>query len=554
MNKSQEINEWANFDVEEIDLDTLEQSLQSDVEMNFSELEGLKEDFSKIGNPNTVVDVVKDVVWEQFLNQVAVVAGEDFIRENRGLTLDLRDSAHIQTVENFKNGKFATHNYKSIDKLEHNYDRYKNVRHKDFRKKYVDPGMDKTLTRAGQLKSQGVDTVRDIYTGRQIPTTSDNPEDKNLLAQREHVKPSAKIYEDSSLQMSYDDQELADIINDPENLQGYTTAQRNNRKSDKDPNVMQENDKNKHWEKANKRAEDFLDKKKKEGEERLNKEGRQTQREEFFRSSGKALRSVIMGLLASLLKQILQDLLVWFKSKTKSFKPFIDSIKDSIKNFFIDIKKHLITAAESFGTTLLTMILGPIVGMIKKAWVFLKQGWKSLKQAINFLIDPANKNKPFSIKILEVGKIVIAGFTAGGAIVLSEVIEKSLMTIPVFAFQIPLLGSLANILGIFFGAIVSGIIGAIALNLIDRLLAKKVKSENQLRQIKKGNEILKKQEILLAVTEVNLVKTKMNVAQDIIIRHDEFSSIIEMNTTEGEKLLKENNEINKNIDDLLRQF
>ena len=96
--------------------------------------------------------------------------------------------------------------------------------------------------------------------------------------------------------------------------------------------------------------------------------------------------------------------------------------------------------------------------------------------------------------MLEVGKIVIASITAGGAILLSEVIEKSLMTIPAFAFQIPLLGSLANILGIFFGAIVSGIIGAIALNLIDRLLAKKVKSENQLRQIKKGNEILKKQE------------------------------------------------------------
>lgn len=53
----------------------------------------------------------------------------------------------------------------------------------------------------------------------------------------------------------------------------------------------------------------------------------------------------------------------------------------------------------------------------------------------------------------------------------------------------------------------------------------------------------------------------MNVAQDIIIRHDELASSIdnitsniEMNMTEGEKLLKENNEINKNIDDLLSQF
>ena len=554
MNKTEELNEWANLEVEDIDLDTLEQSLQADVEAQFADLEGLKEDFDKIGNPNSMVDVVKDVVWEQFLNQVAVVAGEDFIKENRGLTLDLRDSAHIQTTENFENGKLATHNYKSIDKLQHNYDRYKNKKHKDFRREYVNKGMDEVLPRAGVLKSQGIDTVRDIYTGRQIPTKSDNPEDYNITAQREHVKASAEIYKDTSLQMSYDDQELADIINNPENLQGYTTQQRNNRKSDKNPDKMQDNDKNKHWEKSNQRAEEYLNKKKQEGENRLKKEGRQSQREEFFRSSGKALRSVIMGLLASLLKQILQDLLVWFKSKTKSFKTFIDSIKDSIKNFFIDIKKHLKTAAESFVTTLATMILGPIIGMIKKAWIFLKQGYNSVKQAVKFLKDPANKDKPFSIKILEVGKIVIASLTAGGALVLSEVIEKALMTIPGFAFEIPLLGSLANLFGIFFGAVVSGIIGALALKLIDKIISKKLKTDNQLKQIEKGNEILQSQEKLLAVTEVNLVKTKMNVAQDIIIRHDEFSSIIEMNMTEGEKLLKENNEINKKIDDLLSQF
>lgn len=561
MNKTEELNEWANLEVEDIDLDTLEQSLQADVEAQFADLEGLKEDFDKIGNPNSMIDVVKDVVWEQFLNQVAVVAGEDFIKENRGLTLDLRDSAHIQTTENFENGKLATHNYKSIDKLQHNYDRYKNKKHKDFRREYVNKGMDEVLPRAGVLKSQGIDTVRDIYTGRQIPTKSDNPEDYNITAQREHVKASAEIYKDTSLQMSYDDQELADIINNPENLQGYTTQQRNNRKSDKNPDKMQDNDKNKHWEKSNQRAEEYLNKKKQEGENRLKKEGRQSQREEFFRSSGKALRSVIMGLLTSLLKKIIHGLWVWLKSKTKSLDTFIDSIKVSIKQFFTDIKQLLLDTAESFATTLATMILGPIIGMIKKAWILLKQGWKSVKQAINFLKDPANRNKSFSVKMLEVGKIVIASITAGGAIVLSEVIEKSLMTIPVFAYQIPLLGSLANIFGIFFGAIVSGIIGAIALNLIDKLLAKKVKSENQLRQIKKGNEILKKQEKLLAVTEVNLVKTKMNVAQDIIIRHDELASSIdnitsniEMNMTEGEKLLKENNEINKKIDDLLSQF
>ena len=44
------------------------------------------------------------------LTKFAVIAGEDFIKENKGLTLDLRDSAHIQTTENFEKGKIATHN------------------------------------------------------------------------------------------------------------------------------------------------------------------------------------------------------------------------------------------------------------------------------------------------------------------------------------------------------------------------------------------------------------------------------------------------------------
>ena len=46
--------------------------------------------------------------------QIGIIAGEDFIKENRGLTLDLRNSAHIQTTENFANGKIASHN-SSID-------------------------------------------------------------------------------------------------------------------------------------------------------------------------------------------------------------------------------------------------------------------------------------------------------------------------------------------------------------------------------------------------------------------------------------------------------
>ena len=151
-------SENAILNIEELDnlnenllyLDELENELQEQLDFEISEFDFLKKEKEKIGSPEALGETIKGVIWEQVMNQVATVAGEDFIKENGGMTLDLRDEAHIQTAENFQNGKIATHNYISKDKLEKNYDRYQNTSHKDFRKDYVNSGMDKTLKREGR--------------------------------------------------------------------------------------------------------------------------------------------------------------------------------------------------------------------------------------------------------------------------------------------------------------------------------------------------------------------------------------------------------------------
>ena len=386
--------------------------------------------------------------------------------------------------------------------------------------------MDEVLPRIGTLKAQGQETVKDIYTGRQISTQywledgSYNP----LHAQREHVISSNEIYQNATLQMGYDDESLAAIINHPENLQGYTTAQRNNRKSDRSKEEMGQNDKNKHWEKANERAEKLIQNKEQEATERLESEGRATQKQEAFRITGKALRAVLMGMLADLVKEIIKKIIAWFRSTNKQFKTFIESIKEAISNFITNLKQHLLTAGDTLITTITTAIFGPVISLIKKAWIFLKQGFKSVKEAIIFLKDPANKNMPFSLKLLHVGKILIAGLTAGGAIVLGEVIEKGLLAIPVFAIQIPLFGSLANILGIFFGALVSGIIGALALNLIDRLISQKIKQINLENQITVKNEIIVTQEKLIQLAEAKTTAKADQVYANIEERHKHAAS------------------------------
>ena len=73
---------------EEIDLDELEEKLQNRLDEEVSELKFLVEEKKKIGSVDNLGEIIKETVWEQFLNQIAIVAGEDFIKENRNLTLD----------------------------------------------------------------------------------------------------------------------------------------------------------------------------------------------------------------------------------------------------------------------------------------------------------------------------------------------------------------------------------------------------------------------------------------------------------------------------------
>jgi len=536
---------------ESFDLDELEEKLQSQLEEELADMQFLAKEKEKIGSPDNLGNVIMDVVWEQFINQVAVNAGEDFIKENHGLHLDLRDKAHIQDAKNFAEGNIATHNYISKEQLEQNYDRYKNKSHKEFRAEYVDQAMDATLKRVGELKKQGIDTVTDIYTGRPIPTETKLKNGKNnpKAAQREHVKASAVLYDNPSLQMASNNEELAAKINSPKNLQGYTTAKRNNRKSDKNVDEMSEQDKTKHWEEANEKAEEYIKQEEKKGEDRLKQEGRKTQKEEAFRIGGKALRAMVMQLLAELIREIIAKLVKWFKSTKKALNTLLDSLKEAIHSFIGKMKTHLINAGNTAFSTVATAIIGPVFGLIKKVGMMLKQGWRSLKNAVHYIKDPANKGKPVSILLMEVGKIIIAGLTGVGALLLGEVIEKSLMTIPIFTFEIPLLGSLANILGIFFGAVVAGIVGAIAINLIEKQIEKSMKSDNVDAQIKKGNEILSLQHQVQAVGGKNLEHKKTTVAHDIHDRHmaaanvmkDAYGNIMEnfVDDFSGEKIVNE---------------
>lgn len=533
------------FDAEDMDFAQLESQLEAEIDSQMEDLKVLEEEHDKIGNPATIGETVKNVVWEQFINQVGVIAGEDFIRENRGLTLDLRDSAHIQTTENFEKGKIATHNDKidyqeRYDDWQANFQRNEDGSIKMERARITGEQQAKLKYGARQYLNgpSGSASMHNDHTISAAEIIRDSEANAHLSREEQHEFATGSInYKplDSSANESKGDARMEDWLNHERN--GQRPAERFNINEDE----LKKRD-------AEARAE--YERIKREGEKRSIETGKKSQREEAFRIGGKALRSVIMGLLASLVKDIIQKLVAWFRSGKRSLSTFIDSVKLAIKSFLSNMKTHLLNAGNTLITTIFTAIFGPVIGMIKKAWIFLKQGYKSVKEAIEFFKNPANKNMPFSIKMMEVGKIIVTGATAGGAILLGETIEKGLMTIPVFAFQIPLLGSLASLLGMFFGALISGLIGALALNLIDKMIAKKQRSINQSQQINKKNDIINSQEQILVVTAAQAANDTKDTAQNVMNRHQGANDIIEKSTSSVDENLNAVNDNEKKSEEI----
>lgn len=513
---------------ETFDFDELEKQLETGLEESISGLKFLEEDKNKISNPEKLGNAVMEVIWDQFIMQIGTVAGEDFIKENRGMTLDLRNDAHIQTTENFAKGKIATHNteidyQKRYDDWQSNFVKDENgkiVTHKTrsgkdeatLKKGARDP-FDENRPKGSAEKHTDVDHTVSAAEIIRDPGANAHLTKEEQIA---FANSDANLNEmDSSLNRSKGDKSVSDWLDNP-NSNGQKPSEIFDISSEDEQKMRQKD----------KEAREEFEKRKKEGEERSIAAGKKSQREEAFRIGGKALRAAVMGLLAELVRNIISKLVVWLKSEERNLKTFISQVKEAISTFISNMKQNLLTAGSTVASTVLYAICGPVVGTIQKIWTLIKQGAASVKEAILYIKNPENRQKSYGVMMLEIGKIIMTGLTATGALVLGDVIEKGLMMIPIFAVEIPFLGSLANILGIFFGAVVAGIAGAFVLNLIDRIIAKKKKQEITEKQIDKGNEVLNIQSQIIAVNREKLRRTKENTTSNIRERHEEASKIM----------------------------
>ena len=511
MENKNEILEITNNELEYGDLMDLQSSLQVELNDILDELSSIEEDREKLQNNEYLEEAIQDIIWDQVQNQLAVQIGEEFIKDNNGQKLDLRKEAHIQTAENFEKGNFATHNrdvnyQERYDKWQDNFTTNKKgerVLKKDVRK-FFDKGRD--MGSAAIHKDHTV-SIKEQLNDIEMATFFSKEQVK------EFANSSKNLHDlDASANMSKGDKTMKEFLN----------SERNGLKPEERFNIDR-----KQLEKDDQEAREELKNRKAENENIAIQSGKKSRRKEALKVTGKALKAAVLQLLTEFLREIVKKFISWLGEKEKNFGTFIAKVKEAISNFMSNLSHHVLGVGQSMVTMLATSIIGPVVGTFMQVWTFIQQGWRSLTDAIDYLKNPENKNKSTSVKMLEIGKIIVAGVTAAGAIVLSSAIGATLLSIfPPLGVEIPLLGSLSGLIGTFMGATVAGIAGAFVLKLIDQMIVDKQIDELTNKKIDKYNNKLIVQDQMNAVGMALVQVDKMKSLSQMGDRHQQAAEIM----------------------------
>ena len=546
-------NKELQLSEENFDFDELEKALEQELDAKTLDLELATKDREKIGNRECLAETVGYVVWEQFIIQIGRGAGDEFIKQNKGLELDLSNDAHIQTTEKFAKGIFPSHNKEIYEK-----------RYKDWQANFQE---DENHNIKMHSTRMGIEEAT-LAKGARKPFDKDRPKGSSeRKTQMDHTVSAAEIIRDPAANAHLTREEQIAFANSEANLNEMPSSW-NQSKGDKsmtdwldNPNSKGQkptetldglsDEKAQELREKNTVARTEYDRVKAKGEMRSVIDGRISQIKE-------GAKAVLFGLLDSLLNNIMVKLLIWFKTGKCKLKEFLISIKNAIKEFFYNLRHNFKETLKTSSETFITTIVTEVSDKIKKFWLFLKQGFKSLKEAVDYIMAPENKNIPFDILVLEVGKILVAGLSVAGAIALNEVIENALLSVPFFALQIPLLGTVASIISSFFCAIVMGIIGALAIRLIDKFIANKQKELANKKIIEAGNHVLNVQSKQIELAKQRAAYAKEKARTTINNRHTKAAEFMKETITDvkniGEQIAgnKRERQTNTTVEDDLQ--
>ena len=506
---TEEVNESENLNYDE-----LEELLEQQFTMEFSNLEKLEVDCKVISSPDKLGDVILDEIWNQFGNQIGLDMTSDTLLKQYNDNID-KPKEYTKVIG------------KSI---------LEDKRFKDAKNNMKD-----------KLRSG---TLKDEYTGKKLKI--------NEKANLDHVVPRKQIFENPWRKIA--DIDPSDLANKSENLSATNESlnkskgsksnsdyvknkelrEKNLREQVKKANEkidkMNISDAEKRNLKAenNKRLNDKLaaDSKKmlkaeKTAKKAINKDIAKKASVRMANKAGKdAIKAMFVAALFGMLKEIMNALVRYFKAKKQSFDTFMEEMKKALHSFFGKIKDFIKVGVDSFVGSIVGEIIGAFNQKLQKLPNLIKQLFGSIRESISYLSNPENQTHSTAIKIAHISKIITSGLVAVGAMFLGEYFEQFLNKIPGMTFEIKLLGTIANILGMFFASLLTGILGAIIINGLDQFISKKLIEENQKKQANKKNELLRIQDVQIFVAEQNVAVKRNDIFIKMAKNHQKLRELL----------------------------
>lgn len=501
------------YESENLNYDELEELLEQQFTMEFSNLEKLELECKEISSPDKLGDVILDEIWNQFANQVGLDMTSDTLLK--------------QYNDKHPNGYTKEEGAKIL---------------KD--KRYIDANK-------AMKETQKTGNLKDEYTGKKLKI--------NEKANLDHVVARKQLFENPWRKIA--DIDTADLANKKENF-AATNESLNKSKGAKSNSeyIKNREAREKNLKDQVKRANEKIDKKnisdaekkilKAENEKRLNdklaadskkmlkaeKTAKKAINKDIAKKSsvrmankaGKdAVKAMFVAALFGMLKEIMNALVRFFKSKKRSFDTFLDEMKNALHSFFNKIKDFIKVGVDSFAGSIVGEIIGAINQKLRRLPNMVKQVFGSIRESISYLSNPENQSHSIEIKIAHISKIITSGLVAVGAMFLGEILEKYLLTIPGMGFEIKFLGTLANVLGMFFASVLTGILAVIIINKLDQFISRKLIEENQKQQADKKNELLRIQDIQIFVAEENVAVKRNSILNKMAKNHKKLRELLD---------------------------
>lgn len=504
---TEEVNESENLNYVE-----LEELLEQQFTMEFSNLEKLELECKEISSPDKLGDIILDEIWSQFANQIGLDMTSDTLLK--------------QYNDKHPNGYTKEEGSKIM---------------KD--KRYTDANN-------AMKERQKNGNLKDEYTGKTIKI--------NEKANLDHVIPRKQIFENPWRKIA--DIETSDLANKSENLAGTNESlnkskgaksnseyiknreareknlkeqvERANKKIDKmnisdaeKRNLKAENNK-----KLNDKLaadSDKMIKAEKSAKKAMYKPIAKKAAVRMANKAGKdAVKAMFVAALFGMLKEIMNALVRFFKSKKRSFDTFLDEMKNALHSFFGKIRDFIKVGVDSFVGSIVGEIIGAFAEKLRKLPNLVKQLFGSIRESISYLSNPENQSHSTAIKIAHVSKIITSALLGVGAMFLGEYFEQFLNKIPGMTFEIKFLGTIANILGMFFASLLTGILGAIIINGLDGFISRKLQDENKKQQADKKNELLRIQDVQIFVAEQNVAVKRNDIFSKMAKNHQKLRELL----------------------------